>query len=69
MIHFAISADRLNIRRVAQLRQLLLSYPGDEPVFPPPADCDGYSEKQLRLNVKVDGSPEFLLAAMGIFDD
>ena len=72
MITISIPADQLNKTRVMALKTLMELFPGDEQVMvhlPPPADCEGCESKLLRLNVGVDGSPEFLLAAMGLLDE
>ena len=71
MITLTIPADALNKTRVLALRLLVQQFPGSEEIMlrlPPPADCEGCEEKLLRLGPKVDGSPEFLLAAMGLLD-
>lgn len=70
-ITLSIVADELNIRRVRALRLLIEEFPGDEEIIirlPPPADCDGCSERLVRLGPKVDASPEFMLRAMGLLD-
>ncbi len=66
MITLTYPAVIMTPRGVAKLRRIIEEHPGDEPVH---LHLFGDEPcKEFRLSLTVDGSPEFLLAAMGLLD-
>ena len=69
MINLTYPAAKLTERVIEKLERIVEEHPGDENVELH-MTSDGHREscRVLRLNVSVDGSPEFLLKAMGLLD-
>ena len=69
MITITYPAQIMTPPTVDALVRIVEDHPGDENVRLHIYDETGVSNcKVMRLNVYVDGSPEFLLAAMGLLD-
>lgn len=71
MITLRIEVNELDKIRVLALAKLMEQFPGSEEIYlelPAPDDCDGCHDRLVLLKDGVDGSPEFLLAMMGLLD-